>query len=137
MMERTLAIIKPDAFKAHHSGAIIDRIEREGFGIVDMKMLTLSKSAAEEFYAIHKERPFFSGLVNFMISGPVIVLALEKENAVKAWRTLMGATNPAQAEANTIRKLFGTSIDNNATHGSDSIENGKAEVAFFFPHLRS
>jgi nucleoside-diphosphate kinase len=134
-MERTLAIIKPDAVKAKYSGKIIDRIEQEGFTVVALKKMQLSNAQAEAFYAVHKERPFFRELVDFMISGPVIVLALEKDNAVKAWRDLMGATNPAQADAGTIRKQFGASVGENATHGSDSVENARIEVKFFFPEL--
>lgn len=131
----TLAIIKPDAFAAHHIGAIITRIEKEKFTIRGMKMLRLTQTMAEEFYAIHKGKPFFRGLVDFMISGPVVVIALERDNAVKHWRDVMGATNPADAAEGTIRKLYGASIDHNASHGSDSGENGRAEVKFFFPEL--
>ena len=134
-MEKTLAIIKPDAVKAGHIGKIIDRIEKEGFVIKGIKMLSLSQKEAESFYEIHKDRPFFGELVEFMISGPVVVLALSKANAIKAWRDLMGSTNPAEAAPNTLRRLFGTSIGNNATHGSDSIENGIREVKFFFPSI--
>jgi len=134
-MEKTLAIIKPDAIKAKYSGKIIDRIEQEGFNIVALKKLRLTTAQAEAFYAVHKERSFFRELVDFMISGPVIVLALEKENAVKAWRDLMGATDPAKADAGTIRKQFGANLGENATHGSDSIENAQTEVKFFFPEL--
>ena len=117
MMERTFAIIKPDAVKAGNSGKIIDRIEQEGFNIVGMKKLHMSREKAELFYAVHAERPFFSELVEFMTSGPVIVMALEKDGAIAAWRDLMGATNPAEAAEGTIRKLFATSIGENATHG--------------------
>jgi len=135
-MEKTLAIIKPDAVADKNIGKITGRIESEGFNILGMKMLSLTKEEAEEFYAIHKERPFFGELVEFMISGPVVVMALEKDNAVQEWRDLMGATNPAEAKDNTLRKLFGKSIGNNATHGSDSLENAKQEVNFFFPSLK-
>lgn len=131
-MERTCAIIKPDAISAKHAGAIIELIELNGFKIAEMKKLTITKETAEGFYAIHKERPFFGELVAYMISGPVIVMALEKENAMQDWRDLMGATNPANAAVGTIRKMFGTSIGSNATHGSDSVENAKTELSFFF-----
>ncbi|MBX9830529.1 nucleoside-diphosphate kinase [Candidatus Babeliales bacterium] len=134
-MEHTLAIIKPDAVKAHNSGKIIDRIEQEGFEIVGMKKINLSLAQAQSFYAVHKERPFYGELVEFMTSGPVVVMALAKDNAVKAWRDLMGATNPAQAESNTIRKLYGASVGENATHGSDAPETAAEEVKFFFPEL--
>lgn len=134
-MEYTLAIIKPDAVKAHHVGAIIDRIEHEEFAIKGLSMLSLSQQQAEDFYAIHKEKPFFNELIEFMTSGPVIVLALQKDNAVQLWRDVMGATNPAEAEKGTLRLQFGTSIGTNATHGSDSAENGQREVVFFFPDL--
>lgn len=134
-MEKTLAIIKPDAVAAKHTGKIIDKIEQAGFAIVGMKKLHMSKEQAEAFYAVHKERGFFGELVEFMCSGPVVVMALEKANAVQAWRDLMGATDPAKADAGTIRKLFGTNIGNNASHGSDSADNAKVEVKFFFPEL--
>lgn len=134
-MEKTLAIIKPDAIQAKYSGKIIDRIEQEGFNIIGMKRLRLSKQQAESFYAVHKDRGFFKELVDFMCSGPVIVMALEKPNAIQAWRDLMGATDPAKAAPNTLRKLFGQNIGNNATHGSDAPETAKVEVKFFFPEL--
>ena len=135
-MEKTLGIIKPDAVKAKYSGNIIDRIEHEGFSIVGMRKIHLTKQQAEAFYDVHKERPFFGELVSFMISGPVIVMALEKRNAIQSWRDLMGSTNPAAAAApNTLRKLYGTSISENATHGSDAPETARKEVAFFFPEL--
>lgn len=134
-MERTLALIKPDAVKANNIGAIIAHIEDAGFSIVAMKMVKLSKQDAERFYDVHKERPFFGGLTDFMSSGKIVALALEKDNAIKAWRDVMGATNPAQAADGTIRKLYGTSIDNNATHGSDAPETAAVELSFFFPEL--
>jgi len=134
-MGKTLAIIKPDAVKAKNSGKIIDRIEQEGFNIIALKKLHLTKSQAEEFYAVHKGKDFFKDLETYMTSGPIIVLALEKENVVDAWRTLMGKTDPAEADEGTIRNLFGTEIGRNATHGSDSIENAAKEVSFFFPDL--
>lgn len=135
-MEKTLAIIKPDAVKAKNSGKIIDRIEQEGFEILGMKKIQLTKEQAQQFYAVHKERGFYGELVEFMTSGPVIVMALAKQGAVLAWRDLMGATNPAQAAEGTIRKIFATSIGENATHGSDAPETAAEEVAFFFPELK-
>ncbi len=135
MLERTLGIIKPDAVKAKNSGKIIDRIEQEGFNIVAIKKLNLTKDQAETFYAVHKGKPFLGELVEFMISGPVVVVALEKDNAIKAWRDLMGATDPALAEENTLRKLYGTDKGINATHGSDAPETSKTEIEFFFPNL--
>lgn len=135
-MERTFAIIKPDAVKAKNSGKIIDLIEHNGFDILRMEKVTISKDKAKTFYAVHKDRPFFGELVDFITSGPVIVMALQKENAVKAWRDLMGATNPAQAAEGTVRKLFGTSIGSNAAHGSDALETAKTEIALFFPDLK-
>ncbi|MBD3273282.1 nucleoside-diphosphate kinase [Candidatus Dependentiae bacterium] len=134
-MEKTLAIIKPDAVKAKNSGKIIDRIEQEGFEILGMKKIHLTKEQAEKFYAIHKERPFFESLVEFMTSGHVIVMALQKDNAIKAWRDLMGATDPNEAKENTLRKLYGSNKGENATHGSDALETAATEVKFFFPEL--
>ena len=136
MAERTLGIIKPDAVQAKQSGLILQLIELNGFSIVEMRKMTLSKSEAEAFYAVHKERPFFGELVQYISSGPVIVVALEKENAIQDWRTLMGATNPAQASVGTLRRMFGTHIGSNATHGSDSPQTAATELAFFFPHMR-
>lgn len=135
-MERTFGIIKPDAVAAKHTGKIIDRIEQEGFNIVGMKKMHLTKAQAQEFYAVHKDRPFYAELVEFMISGPVVVMALEKQNAIKAWRDLMGATDPAVAEPNTLRKLYATSKGKNATHGSDAPETAAVELKFFFPELK-
>lgn len=135
MQEHTLAIIKPDNVAAHQSGDIIKLIELNKFAILGIKKTHLSKVQAEAFYAVHKARPFFGELVAYMISGPVIVMALEKENAIADWRTLMGATNPAQATPGTIRYMFGTSIGSNATHGSDSATTAAQEVKFFFPEL--
>lgn len=131
--EKTLSIIKPDAVENNHVGAILDRFEKAGLHIAAAKMVHLSQRQAEEFYAIHKERPFFRDLVNFMISGPVLISVLEGENAVKKNRDIMGATNPKDATPGTIRKDFAVSIDKNAVHGSDSLENAKVEIAFFFP----
>lgn len=134
-MEKTFAIIKPDAVKARNSGKIIARIEQEGFNIIGMKKINMSRNVAELFYAVHKGKPFFEELVEFMISGPCIVLALQKDGAIKAWRDLMGATNPEKAEANTLRKLYGTNVGSNATHGSDATETAKTELTIFFPEL--
>jgi nucleoside-diphosphate kinase len=135
-MERTFAMIKPDAVAAKNSGKIIDMIEANGFTIVGMKKTQLDEKKAGEFYAVHKERPFFGELVSFVSSGPVILLALEKDNAVKAWRDLMGATDSRKADKGTIRNLFGTDIGKNATHGSDAAETAKVELALFFPELK-
>ena len=135
MVEKTFAIIKPDATAAGYSGQIINIIELNKFTIARMQKLQLSPAQAEQFYAIHKERSFFRELVDYMISGPVIVMALEKENAIQDWRDLMGATDPKKAAPGTMRKMFGTSIGNNATHGSDAAETAKVELKFFFPEL--
>ena len=129
----TFAIIKPDAVRARVAGRIIQRIEDEGFQIRAMRLVNLSKREAEGFYAVHRERPFFSSLTDFMSSGPAIVMALAAPDAIKQWRTLMGATDPAKAEAGTLRKQFGASIENNATHGSDAAETAAFELAYFFP----
>jgi nucleoside-diphosphate kinase len=133
MTERTLAIIKPDAVKAGFSDAIIGHIEKNDFIIVEQKQVRLTKAEVQGFYgAEHGERPYFEELVNFMISGDVIIMALERDNAITGWRDLMGATDPAEAAEGTIRKLFGTSKGNNATHGSDSQESANREIAYFF-----
>lgn len=134
-MQRTFAIIKPDAVQAMNSGNIINRIEQEGFTIVGMKKIHMTQGQAEQFYAVHRERPFFGELVSFMTSGPCVVLALQKDNAIIAWRDLMGATNPASAAPNTLRKLYGANVGCNATHGSDAPETAEAELALFFPEL--
>jgi nucleoside-diphosphate kinase len=134
-MELTFAIIKPDAVKAKNAGRILQRIEADGFRIRAMRMRHLTKAEAEGFYAVHRERPFFGSLTTFMSSGPVIVLALEAPDAIRKWRTLMGATDPGKAEANTLRKEFGTSIEYNATHGSDAPETAAFELAYFFPGI--
>ena len=131
-LERTLGIIKPDSFAGGHTGEILAMIEAAGFRILGMRMTRLSKSQAEGFYQVHRERPFFASLVEFMTEGPVVVVALERENAIKAWRDLMGATNPANAADGTIRKKFGTAIDRNAAHGSDAPETAAYELGFFF-----
>jgi nucleoside-diphosphate kinase len=135
MAERTLAIIKPDALKARYTGKILQRIDEAGFTIRAMRLLNLSKKEAEGFYAVHRERPFFASLTTFMSSGPVIVMALEAPDAIKKWRTLMGATDPAKADAGTLRKEFGASIENNATHGSDAPETAQFELGYFFPGM--
>ncbi|MBI3681721.1 MAG: nucleoside-diphosphate kinase [Acidobacteria bacterium] len=131
-MERTLAIIKPDAVAAGHAGAILAEIEKAGFSIRALRMIRLSRPEAEAFYAVHKDKPFFAGLVAFMTEGPVIVMALEREDAIRKWRDVMGATNPDQAAGGTIRRRFGASIERNATHGSDAPETAAFEVSYFF-----
>lgn len=131
-MERTLSIIKPDAVAKGVIGKILDRFESNGLRIAATKKLQLSRKEAETFYAIHRERPFFNDLVDFMISGPVVVSVLEGEDAMKKNRDLMGATNPKEAAAGTIRADFAENIDANAVHGSDSVENAAVEIAFFF-----
>lgn len=135
MIERTLAIIKPDAVAAKNTGKIIDMIEANGFNILRIQKLKMAQDHGKAFYAVHKERPFFGELVDFISSGPVVVLALEKENAVQAWRDLMGATNPKDAAEGTVRKLYAESIGKNAAHGSDSVENAAQELRFFFHDL--
>src|SRR6476659_1540234 len=134
-MEMTFAIIKPDAVRARVAGKIIQRIEDEGFTIRAMRLVKLSKAEAEGFYAVHRERPFFGSLTAFMSSGPAVVLALEAPDAIKKWRTLMGATDPAKADAGTLRKDFGKSIENNATHDSDAPDTAAYEVGYFFPGI--
>lgn len=131
-MEQTLSIIKPDAVKKGVIGKIVDRFESNGLRVAAMKKLALSKCDAEAFYGVHKERPFFKDLVDFMISGPVVVMVLEGDGAVLKNRDLMGATNPKEAKAGTIRADFADSIDANAVHGSDSLENATTEIQFFF-----
>jgi nucleoside-diphosphate kinase len=134
-MERTFAIIKPDAVERRLTGPIIQRIEDAGFQIRAMRRLHLSQADAEGFYAVHRQRPFFSALTAFMSSGPVVVLALEAPDAIRKWRTLMGATDPAKADEGTLRKAYGTSIERNATHGSDAPETAAVELAYFFTGL--
>jgi len=131
-MERTFGIIKPDAVSAGQVGAILAKIGEAGFTIRGLKMLRLSQRDAEGFYAVHKERPFYGSLVKFMTEGPVVVMVLERENAVAEWRKLMGATNPANAEPGTLRKLFAQSIERNVVHGSDAAETAAQEIPFFF-----
>ena len=130
--ERTLAIIKPDAVEKQYVGKILARIEEEGFGIVAMRMVRLTAREAEGFYAVHRDKPFFTDLTAYMSSGPVVVIALEGDDAIAHWRNVMGATNPANAEPGTLRKLFGESIERNATHGSDAPETAAIETAYFF-----
>ena len=132
-VERTLSIIKPDAVEQNNIGNIVAMIQGAGLKILGMRMLHLTRAQAEGFYEVHKERPFFGELVEFMTRGPVVVSALEGEDAVARYRALMGATNPEDAEAGTIRKAYGTDVGENACHGSDSVENGKLEVGYFFP----
>ena len=131
----TLSIIKPDAMHSKLSGKIITLIEEKGFEILAQKKIKLSKSQAEEFYAVHKEKPFFNELVSFMISGPILVQVLQAENAINLYRDIMGSTNPEEAEVDTIRRKFGKNIQCNAVHGSDSLENAKIEISFFFSTL--
>ena len=131
-MQRTFAIIKPDAVRTQVTGRILSRIESEGFAVRGMRMIHMSKAEAEGFYHVHRERPFFGGLTDFMSSGPCVVLCLEAEDAIKKWRDLMGATDPAKAAEGTLRKEFGASIDNNATHGSDAPETAAFELGYFF-----
>jgi nucleoside-diphosphate kinase len=135
MSQRTLSIIKPDAVSRNVQGKILDMIQEDGFRIAGMKMIQLTKTQAEKFYAVHKERPFFQSLTEFMNSGPVVVSVLEHENAIDKYRNLMGATNPEQAEEGTIRKKFALDIEKNSVHGSDSPETAAQEVAFFFSEL--
>lgn len=131
----TFGIIKPDAVRLGNTGAIIQRITEGGFRIRGLKLIHMTLSAAEGFYAVHRERPFFGGLTTFMSSGPCVVMALERAEAVRAWRELMGATDPAKADAGTLRKEFGESLSENAVHGSDSEENAQIEIAYFFSQL--
>jgi len=135
MSNLSFGIIKPDAVRAAKTGRIIQRILDAGFKIRALKMLHMTRQEAEGFYDVHRERPFFAGLTEFMSSGPVVVMALEKEGAVKAWRDLMGATDPAKADVGTLRKEFGASVGENATHGSDSDENAAIEISYFFSKL--
>src|SRR5205823_14792057 len=132
MSNRTFTIIKPDSVRKGNFGKIVSRLESEGFRILGVKKMSLSQKLAEGFYAVHRERPFFNDLVNYMTSGPVYVAALERDGAVPHLRKVMGATDPAKADAGTIRKDFGESIEQNAIHGSDSDENAKIEIGFFF-----
>ena len=134
-LQKTLSIIKPDAMKLKYSGKIIDFIEEKGFKIIAQKKIVLTKKQAEAFYIVHRDRPFFNELVDFMISGPILVQIIEAQNAVSFYREIMGSTNPDEAEEGTIRKLYGTNIQCNAVHGSDSMENANIETSFFFSKL--
>ena len=131
--ERTLSILKPDALQGHNVGKILAKLEESGLKPVAMKMLHMTQPEAEGFYAVHRERPFFTSLVKYMTSGPVIVQVLEGDNAVAKNREVMGATDPAKAADGTIRKLFAKSIEANSVHGSDSVDNARTEIAYFFP----
>ena len=131
-MERTFAIIKPDAVERKLAGKILARIEEAGFTVRAMRLHHLTKREAEGFYAVHRERPFFGGLTDFMSSGPCVLMALEAPDAIRKWRTLMGATDPGKAEAGTLRKVFGSSIERNATHGSDAPDTAAFELGYFF-----
>jgi nucleoside-diphosphate kinase len=131
-MQRTLAIIKPDAVARQLTGAILQRIESAGFHVRAMRRVHLSRQEAEGFYAVHRERPFFGSLTTFMSSGPAVVMVLEAPDAIKKWRTLMGATDPAKADPGTLRKEFAQSIERNATHGSDAPETAAYEIGYFF-----
>jgi len=131
-VERTFSIIKPDAVASGHAGDILAALEKEGFKILALRMTRLSKPQAEGFYAVHRERPFFSSLVKFMTEGPIIVMALERENAIARLRDVMGATDPAKAAEGTIRKRFAESIERNCIHGSDGPDTAKVELAYFF-----
>lgn len=132
-VERTLSIIKPDAVEKKKAGAILALLEDAGFSILACKRMHLTRSVAEGFYAVHKARPFFGELVEFMTRSPVFVVVLEREDAVAQYRKVMGATDPAKADAGTIRKLYGGNVGENAVHGSDSTENARIEIAYFFP----
>ena len=134
-MERTLAIIKPDAVQRNLAGKILARLEAEGFVVLGLKMVSLSKQDAERFYAVHRERPFFQSLTAYMASGPAMPILLQRDNAIQTLRELMGATNPAQAAAGTIRQECGLDVEKNAIHGSDSPTSAVQEIAFFFNHL--
>jgi nucleoside-diphosphate kinase len=131
-MERTFAIIKPDATERHFAGQILQRIEDAGFQIRAMKTMRLTQAEAAGFYAVHRERPFFKSLIEFMSSGPIVAMVLEAPDAIRKWRTLMGATDPAKADAGTIRKEFASSIERNATHGSDAPDTAVFEIGYFF-----
>ena len=135
MSNITFTMIKPDAFANGHTGAILDKIIKAGFRVVALKLTSLSAEKAGEFYAIHKERPFYNDLIKYMSSGPIIAAVLEKSNAVEDYRTLIGATDPAKADAGTIRQLFAENVGRNAIHGSDSNENALIEGSFFFSNL--
>jgi len=135
LAERTLTIIKPDAVAAGHAGEILSRLEKAGFTVVAMRMRRLSRKEAEGFYHVHRERPFFASLTEFMSSGPCVPMVLEKENAIADFRALLGATDPAEADAGTIRRDFADNKGENICHGSDSVENGRIEAGYFFPEV--
>jgi nucleoside-diphosphate kinase len=135
-LERTLCIVKPDAVEKNKAGHILAKLEESGFTAVALKRTQLSKQVAEGFYAVHKARPFFGELVQFMTRSPVVIAVLERDNAVAHYRGVMGATDPAKADAGTIRKLYGANVGENAVHGSDSLENAKIEIAYFFAASR-
>jgi nucleoside-diphosphate kinase len=134
-MQRTLAIIKPDAVERQLAGAILQRIEEADFRVKGMRLVQLTKADAEGFYAVHRDKPFFGSLTDFMSSGPVVVLALEAPDAIARWRRLMGATDPGKADRDTLRREFGSSIERNATHGSDATETAAFEIGYFFSGL--
>lgn len=134
-MERTFAIVKPDGVENNNIGNVLARIEQEGFRIVALRMLHLSRESAEGFYAVHRERPFFNDLTSFMSSGPAVVMVLERDNAIRHWRDTMGATNPEEAKAGTLRKLYATNIERNTVHGSDAVETAATEIDYFFRGL--
>ena len=134
-MEKTLAIIKPDAVERNLIGKILERVEERGFKIVALRMKTLSKAEAQGFYHVHEERPFFNDLTAYMSSGPVVLMVLERESAIKGWRELMGATNPTEAEPGSIRKDFALNIEKNSTHGSDAPETAGFEIPYFFSQI--
>jgi nucleoside-diphosphate kinase len=131
-LERTFAIIKPDAVAARHAGEILAAIEQAGFRVLSLRMTRLTVEQAQGFYAVHSEKPFFGGLVKFMTEGPIVVMALEREDAIRKWRETMGATNPANAAEGTIRKRFAANIERNSVHGSDAPETAETELRFFF-----
>ena len=133
-LEQTLCIIKPDAVEKHKIGAILQRVEAAGFRVVALRMMQLTRDQAEGFYEVHRSRPFFAELVRFMTRSPIVAAVLEEQDAVASWRELMGATDPAKADPDTIRKLFGSNVGENATHGSDSVENARREIAYMFPN---
>jgi nucleoside-diphosphate kinase len=134
-IEATFAMIKPDAVAAGNTGKIIDMVEHAGFAILRMHKVRITKEGAELLYEIHKEKPFFNEMVDFIVSGPIIIMVLEKENAIQDWRNLMGATNPKDAKEGSVRKLFGADIGHNAVHGSDSVESAYKELSLFFPDM--
>jgi nucleoside-diphosphate kinase len=134
-IERTYGMIKPQAVESGYTGKIIDRIEKEGFSIVGMKKMQMTKDLAQTFYQVHSQKPFYDELVDNISAGPIVALVLEKDGAIAAWRDLMGPTDPAQAEGDALRKLFGTSISHNATHGSDAPETAQTEIKLVFPEL--